>query len=140
MNVVKKYYLEVERNYIETVRHAEEYLKCYKEGKISDEQFETFEKNLNVIKNDYEKLAYVMFLFNQPQRKEKVNKYNQQNKLLIDGFARLNTDKKSIMTVHSYILERFKEELPKLLKEKDNEYSCYWRNRLYRFTYLCRVN
>ena len=118
---VKKYYLEVERNYLETVRHAEEYLKCYKDGKITDEQFETFEKNLNVIKNDYEKLSYIMFLFNQPQRKEKAKKYNEQNQLLNMSFARLNTDKRSVLTEQSYILERFKQELPNLLKEKDNE-------------------
>ena len=114
---VKKYYLEVERNYLDTIRHADAYLEAYKDGKISDEQFEMFEKNLNVIKNSYEQLSYIMFLFNQPKRKEKIAKYQSQNSLLNDAFVKLNVDKETILTEQSYILDRFKKELPKLIEE-----------------------
>ncbi len=111
---VKRYYLEVERNYIDMVALSEEYLKAYKEGKFTEEQFNIIENNIKQIKSDYEKLSYIMFLFNQPKRKDKRKKWNKENELLSDTYIYLKADKEAVLQEETYVLEEFKKGISKL--------------------------
>lgn len=114
---VKRYYLEVERNYINMVELADEYLKAYKEGKFTDEQFKTIEDNINKLKSDYEKLSYIMFLFNQPNRKNKQKKWNKENSLLSDTYIYLKANKEAVLKEETDVLYEFKKYAATLKRE-----------------------
>lgn len=66
-----KYYLEVEYQYLEMLDTLKELKELVKEGKVSDETYTQEEANVIKLKENYERMAYIMFLLNQPQRKSK---------------------------------------------------------------------
>lgn len=66
-----KYFLEVEYQYLEMLDILKELKELVKEGKISPEAYAKEEVNVNRLKENYERLAFVMFLLKQPQRKGK---------------------------------------------------------------------
>ena len=115
---VKKYYLEVERNYLSMVKLADEYLKAYKEGKFTDEQFKLIEANINHLKSDYEKLSYIMFLFNQPNRKSKQKKWKKENGLLSDTYIYLKANKEAVLQEETDVLYEFKKYAAALKEKK----------------------
>lgn len=68
---VIKYYLEVEYQYLEMLDTLNELKELVKEGKVSAEAFEQEVVGVERLKENYERISYIMFLLNQPQRKSK---------------------------------------------------------------------
>jgi hypothetical protein len=66
-----KYYLEVEYQYLEMLDTLKELKELVAEGKVSPERYAQEEENVNKLKDNYERISYIMFLLKQPQRKGK---------------------------------------------------------------------
>lgn len=66
-----KYYLEVEYQYLEMLDTLKELKELVKEGKIDVEAYEQEAANVGKLKENYERISYIMFLLNQPRRTSK---------------------------------------------------------------------
>lgn len=68
---VVQYYLEVENQYLEMAENLKEMQQLVAENKISADECEQVLKEVEVLKANYERIAYIMFLLNRPNRKNK---------------------------------------------------------------------
>ena len=77
---VIKYYNEVQDQYIEMLHQADEFEKALKGGFITQEQITQYKDIVAKLKENYERLSYIMFLLNMPNKKSKEARYKKQNK------------------------------------------------------------
>ena len=68
---VVQYYLEIENQYLEMLSNMKEFRDLLAENKISQEEFVSATKEIETIKANYERISYIMFLLNKPNRKDK---------------------------------------------------------------------
>lgn len=68
---VVQYYLEIENQYLEMLSNMQEFKDLLSENKISQEEFLQAVEEVEVIKANYERISYIMFLLNKPNRKTK---------------------------------------------------------------------
>jgi len=102
---VVKYYLEVEYQYLEMLDTLKELKELLKEGKVSDETYIQEEANVSKLKENYERIAYIMFLLNQPQRKSK-----KLNSEALSWYKELkNHSKEAIIDENKDVLCTFKQ-------------------------------
>lgn len=102
---VIRYYLEVEYQYQEMLDTLKEVKELVKEGKISPEAFEQEAQSVERLKENYERISYIMFLLNQPKRKSKKldrNTLSWYNELK-------NQSKEAIINENNDVLCTFKQ-------------------------------
>ena len=100
-----QYYLEVEHQYLEMLSILEELKELVKEGKVPPEAYEQEEDGVNKLKENYERLAYMMFLLNQPQRKSK-----KLDSYTLSWYNELKAhSKKAILDENADVLATFKQ-------------------------------
>ena len=68
---VVQYYLEVENQYLEMAENLKEMQELVAENKISAEDYEQVLREVEIIKSNYERIGYILFLLNKPNRKNK---------------------------------------------------------------------
>jgi len=68
---VKQYFLEIEDQYFDMLDNLEELKKLLSEGKIADEDYNTILADVQKIKDNYERVAYIMFLWAKPNKRGK---------------------------------------------------------------------
>ena len=68
---VVQYFLEVENQYLEMAENLNEMQKLAADNKISPDDYNQILKEVELIKSNYERIGYIMFLLNKPQRKGK---------------------------------------------------------------------
>ena len=68
---VIQYYLELENEYLEMQDTLNELQQLAQEGKIEESTYLETKKEVDVIKSNYERVAYILFLLNKPNRKDK---------------------------------------------------------------------
>lgn len=76
---VKEYYDKVCDQYVEMLDNLKEMQEAYELGNISQEQFENLKKIIEPLKSNYERISWIMYLLNIPQRKKKIKKWKKQN-------------------------------------------------------------
>lgn len=106
---VKEYYNQIYKDFHEMNELLKYMSKEFEEGLVSDDQLENLKKTIEPIKNNFARVQYIMYLLDQPNKKEKQKKYEIQNKKILEN---------------SVTLEQIKEEdadtlekLKKVLKE-----------------------
>ena len=109
---VKQYYKEVENLYFQMLADAKEYDEALKAGFLTQEQVDEATKLMAPIKQNYERLSYIMFLFNQPNRPQKVQKYNNSNKKISSAVATFG--KEAVIQECEDTLKNFKEYIKNL--------------------------
>lgn len=114
---VKKYYLQCQAQYFEMLADAKDFDEALKSGQVLQSQFDQAQQLLNVVKENYERLSYIMYLFNQPARDKKKVKYKKENSLINNYFENSPHNDEGVMLENKNVLVEFK----KLIKEiKDN--------------------
>ena len=85
---VVKYYLDQEQVYMELLKDLKDLKKDKDGGLIKQEEYDIIEERLlneiQLIKDNYNQLSYIMMLLNEPHRNEKKRKYRKDNKELYE--------------------------------------------------------
>ena len=68
---VNLYFLQVQNEYFEMLENLKEFKDLAKEGKISQEEYEDMVKQVDLVRANYERIAYIIMLLNKPNRKDK---------------------------------------------------------------------
>lgn len=99
------YYLEVEYQYLEMLSILKELKELVAEGKVSIEAYEQEVANVQKLKENYERIAYIMFLLNKPKRKNK-----KESLALLKWYEELKThSKEAILDENKDVLATFKQ-------------------------------
>lgn len=73
---VINYYLEQQNVYREMLENLNEMKAALDQNKIDEERYNQYINDIKVIKDNYERLSYIMVLLNKPKRKsKKLNEY-----------------------------------------------------------------
>ena len=106
--------------YIEEKQNLADFEVALKEGLITEEQMQEATENVAILETNYYRLAYIMYLLDLPNRKNKKEAYVKQYKNILDELERLGADIESVKDENSDALIHFKEALNKL-KTKDEQ-------------------
>ena len=103
------YFKQVENQYLEMLEDVKDYEKDHAAGYISDEKYDELMAQIDIVKANYERIAYIIFLLNAPARDSKKTKYERQNKKLFNGLANSSLDK--VLDENADALKKIKELL-----------------------------
>lgn len=82
---VIKYYNEVVENYKDMLENLKDMEEEMKESLVTPEQVEQMKRMAQPVVDNYKTLSYIIFLLNRPTKKEKFNRYEKQNKKLLEN-------------------------------------------------------
>ena len=106
---LKKYFDKTQDTYLRCKENQEELIREYKEGNVSQEQVENYQKYLADLKLNYDRLAYIMYLLGTPQRKSKKGKYDEANKDLVNYFKENKATKEDVYLENKYSLSKLND-------------------------------
>lgn len=104
---VINYYVSVQQQYLEMLADAKEYDEAVRGGFISQEQFEEVQTMIQKLKDNYDRISYIMVLLNEPNKKSKKGKYKNQNSLVYDYLS--NSNDLYIKSENDDVLKKLKE-------------------------------
>lgn len=83
---VLNYYLDVQAQYLEMLLNVKDLEDTIKSGVVEwdDPRIEQLKQEVDIIKSNYERIAYILFLLNQPARHQKKKNEYKQNKQVYD--------------------------------------------------------
>ena len=103
------YFKQVEDQYLEMLADVKDYEKDHEAGYISDEKYNELVAQIDIVKVNYERISYIVFLLNAPARESKKTKYVKQNKKISKGLANSSLDK--VIDENADALKKIKELL-----------------------------
>lgn len=77
---VERYYLQMSDQLHEMKENIKDFEELCKNGMVLPERVQQLEDMVKPFNSNFERLSYIMFLLNQPNKKEKVKKYERQIK------------------------------------------------------------
>lgn len=79
---VKENFKKIEKQYFDMMGMIKEFDEALKAGEVSPEQAEEARNMFFKVEDNYKRWAYMMYLLNQPARKEKAKRYDNSHKKL----------------------------------------------------------
>ena len=76
---------EVVESYKDMLENLKDIEEEMKESLVTPEQVEQMKRMAQPIVDNYKTLSYIIFLLNRPTKKEKFNRYEKQNKKLLEN-------------------------------------------------------
>lgn len=118
---VKEYYVKMLNQYIETKEDLKDFEQALKDGYITEEKLQDAIEDVERIKENLDRLGYIMFLLELPKRKKKKDRYleNGSNKLLLNYFKKTHSDAESVEAENINLLTHLRRELKALKNKKD---------------------
>lgn len=105
------YFLQVQNQYMEMLDNVKDLESALKNKHIEQEQFDNMQRDIALIKENYERLVYILMLLNKPNRKNKQSKEENINKQWYDYLK--GASKEAILDENRDALVDFK----KMVKE-----------------------
>lgn len=110
---VKQYYYDVLNQYLEMKEDIADFEEALKAGYITEDKLEEVKKDIYIVKENLDRLSYVMHLFNLPKRKSKQEKYKKQNIKLEKYFEENAATSKQVIEENTNVLKHFKDSINK---------------------------
>ena len=111
---VNLYFLQIQYEYFELLDNLKEFKELASEGRVSQEEYDQFLKQIELVKSNYERIAYIMMLLNKPNKKDKQDADMYKTWYNELPFA----SKEAIMDENKDVLKELKEYIK---KGKENE-------------------
>lgn len=117
---VRQYFYTMLSQYIEEKQNLADFEEALKNGLITEEQMEEAMATVTDLENNYYRLAYIMYLLDMPNSKDKKKIYVKQYKNIAEELERLGVDVESVKAENTDALIHFKAALDKLrIKDED---------------------
>lgn len=91
VKAVRRYYNQICDQYHEMLENIHDLEVEAAQGMVEPERIERLKDQVAPIKQNYERWSYMMFLLNQPERKEKQSRYKSQNRKLLSSLSKNNS-------------------------------------------------
>lgn len=106
---VKRYYAQIEKQYFEMNQTAKELNEECAKGNIPQSMVDQAQAMTLPLKQNYERLSYIIYLLNKPNREPKNNWYEKQNKQLNKYFKDVYATDNDCYKEDEDVLCNFKE-------------------------------
>ena len=107
---VNLYYLQCENDYTEMLENLKDFKDLLNENKITQEEYVDYVRQLELVKSNYERIAYIMFELNKPNRKNK-----EEDDIAKSWYKALKfSSKEAILNENKDVLSHIKELIKKL--------------------------
>lgn len=117
---VKAYYVNVLQQYVDSKADLADFEQAVREGNITEERLEEVKAELELIKENVDRLAYVIYLFNMPKKPKKKKQYMRENANIIAKFKKAECDAESVYTENSSLQELIKQQLFEITNPDNN--------------------
>lgn len=117
---VRHYFYTVLMQYLEEKQNLADFEEALKNGLITEEQMQEAVDTVADLETNYNRLVYIMYLLDMPNRGSKKKSYVRQYSTILEELKRLGADIDSIKEENSDALIHFKAAL-KALKNKDEQ-------------------
>ena len=115
---VKEYYFKLIVQKAELEADLADFEEALKNGFITEEQMQAAKDELVPYQINLDRLTYIMYLLELPNRKTKKAKFAKQNKKILDELGKRNADEQSVIAENKSALDAFRKEVKELLNKK----------------------
>ena len=115
---VKEYYFKLIAQKAELEADLADFEEALKNGFITEEQMQAAKDELVPYQINLDRLTYIMYLLELPNRKTKKAKFAKQNKKILDELGKRNADEQSVIAENKSALGAFRKEVKELLNKK----------------------
>ena len=115
---VKEYYFKLIAQKAELEADLADFEEALKNGFITEEQMQAAKDELIPYQINLDRLTYIMYLLELPNRKTKKAKFAKQNKKILDELGKRNADEESVIAENKRALDAFRKEVKELLNKK----------------------
>jgi len=117
---VREYYYNLLMQKIEMKQDLEDFEQAFKVGYITEDKLNEVKAQVEVIESNFNRVGYLMYLLELPNRPSKQERWKKQNKELGKSFEDKKADYASIKLENYSALDHLREEL-KNLTEKEKK-------------------
>ena len=115
---VKKYYAKLIAQKAELEADLVDFEEALKNGFITEEQMQAAKDELIPYQINLDRLTYIVFLLELPNREAKKVKFAKQNKKILNELEKRKADEQSVIDENKSALDGFRKEVKKLLNKK----------------------
>ena len=115
---VKEYYFKLIAQKAELEADLADFEDALKNGFITEEQMQAAKDELVPYQINLDRLTYIMYLLELPNRKAKKAKFTKQNKKILNELEKRNADEQSVISENKSALDAFRKEVKELLNTK----------------------
>ena len=115
---VKKYYAKLIAQKAELEADLVDFEEALKNGFITEEQMQKAKDELIPYQINLDRLTYIIFLLELPNREAKKVKFAKQNKKILNELEKRKADEQSVINENKSALDGFIKEVKKLLNKK----------------------
>ena len=115
---VKEYYFKLIAQKAELEADLADFEEALKNGFITEEQMQAAKDELVPYQINLDRIRYIMYLLELPNRKAKNAKFAKQNKKILDELEKRNADEQSVISENKSALDAFRKEVKELLNKK----------------------
>ena len=115
---VKEYYFKLIAQKAELEADLADFEEALKNGFITEEQMQAAKDELIPYQINLDRLTYIIYLLELPNRKTKKAKFAKQNKKILDELIKRNADEQSVISENKSALDAFRKEVKELLNKK----------------------
>ena len=115
---VKEYYFKLIAQKAELEADLADFEEALKNGFITEEQMQAAKDELIPYQINLDRLTYIMYLLELPNRKAKKAKFAKQNKKILDELGKRKADEQSVISENKSALDTFRKEVKELLNKK----------------------
>ena len=115
---VKEYYFKLIAQKAELEADLADFEEALKNGVITEEQMQAAKDELIPYQINLDRLTYIMYLLELPNRKAKKAKFAKQNKKILNELEKRKADERSVISENKSALDAFRKEVKELLNKK----------------------
>ena len=115
---VKEYYFKLIAQKAELEADLADFEEALKNGFITEEQMQAAKDELIPYQINLDRITYIIYLLELPNRKTKKAKFVKQNKKILDELGKRNADEQSVISENKSALDAFRKEVKELLNKK----------------------
>lgn len=113
---VKEYYYTMLGQYLESKEDLADFNIALKDGYITEDQLEDVKDDVEKLKMNLDRIQYIMYLFELPNRKKKQINAKHINKTLENYFIQNKIDLDSVKSENTSVLDHLRAELKNKIK------------------------
>lgn len=118
---VKEYYFKMFAQYLEMKNDLADFEQALKDGFITEDQMQAAIEEVVAVQQNYDRLTYIMYLLELPNRKSKQSKYHRANKKVYNELSSRKATDTDIELENKSALDNFRKELKKLAEGSKNK-------------------
>jgi len=116
---VKQYYIDTLQQYIEAKADLADFEEAVRAGNITEDRLEEVKEELDKIRENVDRLGYVIFLFGLPNRTQKEKRYLANNKEILAKFHKAGCDKGSVILEDDNLMKLITTQLKDLTEKTE---------------------